>query len=61
MFDGIFNSKSIDSEIKNYTSEVNNSSSTFNQDNVFNISGVSGMNLMQLARKISELQKAGMV
>ena len=61
MFGGIFNSKSIDSEIKNYTSEVNNSSSTFNQDNVFNISGVSGMNLMQLARKISELQKAGMV
>lgn len=60
-FGSIFNSQSLDSEIKNYNSEVNNSSSTFNQDNIFNISGVSGMNLMQLARKIAELQKSGVV
>lgn len=61
VFGDTFNSQSIDSEVKNYTSEVNNSSSTFNQDNVFNISGVSGMNLMQLARQITQLQKSGAV
>lgn len=61
VFGDTFNSQSIDSEVKNYTSEVNNSSSTFNQDNVFNISGVTGMNLMQLARQITQLQKSGVV
>lgn len=61
LFGDTFNSQNIDSKVKNYASEVNNSSSTTNQDNVFNISGVSGMNLMQLARKIAELQKSGVV
>lgn len=60
-FSGIFGGNNIDAKVKNYTSPVNNSSSSVMQDNKFNITTNGNMDMRALSREVARLIKSGVV